>query len=143
MQPMPCYWTATTTIATAGTGSTSVSLRIHPSWLSVEPGDPAQLECRLTCNNASVCNPLPTLRWQSEYGYFNPQATIDDGLLTIPSTASRDQQYYTCTAVSQLVSLSVRTVIVVEDKCEYTPLVAANLLPAVKLSRCPKFARKV
>lgn len=91
---------------------------IHPTWLSVEPGSAAVLDCRLTCSNASVCNPLPTIRWQSESGYMNPEAILSQGRLTIPSALSEDEQYYRCLADNEHLSLSARTVIIVRKKCE-------------------------
>lgn len=39
--------------------------------------------------------------------------------MTIPSVVSRDEQYYTCKASNEHVSLSAKTVIVVRNKCEY------------------------
>lgn len=106
------------TTATPLPASSAVSLRIYPSWVSVEPGSLAQLDCRLTCNNASICSPLPKLRWHAETGRMNPQATVDRGRLTIPSVGTEDEQYYTCTADSNRLALSTRTVILVQAKSE-------------------------
>jgi len=92
-----------------------VSLGIYPPWISVEPGTVAELQCTLTCNNASVCQPLPDIIWKAE-GQFSPNATQANGRLIIPSASSKDEQFYFCSV--PVLSLSEKSLIIVKERCE-------------------------
>lgn len=121
-QPTKAIVTTTSgSVTTAGpqpTPDSSVRLNIYPPWVSVEPGKDLELNCRLECNNETVCEPPPTVSWSVESGSMSSEAVIEGGRLTVPSVSTEDERYYICKAESNKLSLSVRTVVLVREKCE-------------------------
>ena len=106
------------TAGTQPTPDSSVRLNIYPPWVSIPPGQTLEMECRLECNNDTVCNPLPNVKWSVESGNLSSDVVIEGGRLTVPSVSAADERYYICQAVSDKLSLSVRTVVLVREKCE-------------------------
>lgn len=104
-----------------GTTNYTLSVKINPHWLSVEPGQPVMFDCVLSCNNAGApCNAPPTeITWRTESGSLNPEATITNGVLNIPSARPSDEQYYYCSAAtSDIASLEAQTVLFVRNRSE-------------------------
>lgn len=101
--------------------SATFDLIVEPHWISVEPGTPVRFACTLQCRakDGAVCDlPPVVIDWRSESGSLNPEATIRNGVLNFPSAMASDEQYYYCSATSDVLSLETKTILFVRNRSE-------------------------
>ncbi|KAK7494115.1 hypothetical protein BaRGS_00014588, partial [Batillaria attramentaria] len=86
----------------------SPTARIEPRYLEVTEGDPVEFRCIVTGT------PSPTVRWtRGVDGPLPDYASVQDGILRIPSVRKADEAEYYCTATNQAGTASVRTIVYV------------------------------